>query len=187
MGRIGERQHARCGLRRTTRGGETGNGHGTAGGFQSRRRHQPGAGGDCVASRRPEQVFAVPAPNRIQAGTAKTCSGLRFVLGRPRSEHMTLRDQIKQTRRRYSICGIAGIVTCAPPGLAAVIIKLDGTQPPEYWPLLVVLVLVGGVLFVIGWFGQSMMRCPKCRGMIGVTVSTDRYCRRCGTDFDAEV
>ena len=100
---------------------------------------------------------------------------------------MTLRDQIKQTRRRNSIFGIAGLVMWTPLGLAAVIIKLDGTQPPEYWPVLVILVLVGGVLLLIGAIGQWTMRCPQCRGILGlVDVSKDRYCRRCGTDFDAE-
>lgn len=98
---------------------------------------------------------------------------------------MTIREQIKQTRRRNSLLCIAGLVMWAPPGLAAVIIKQDGAQPPEYWPLLVLLVLVGTVLLMIGVIGQWTLRCPKCRAVLGlVDPSKDKCCRRCGTDFD---
>jgi hypothetical protein len=101
---------------------------------------------------------------------------------------VTLRDQIKQTRRRNSIFSMAGLVMCAPPGLAAVIIKLNGAQPPEYWPLLVILLLAGVVLLLVGAIGQWGIRCPKCRAIIGlVDASKDKCCRRCGTDFDSAV
>ena len=100
---------------------------------------------------------------------------------------MTLRDQLKQTRRRHDIFGVAGLVLIAPPSLVITKLEVEGTQPPEYWPLLVILFLIGVVLVLIGAIGQWTMRCPKCHGIIGVSATKDRYCRRCGTDFDAEV
>ena len=101
---------------------------------------------------------------------------------------MTLRDQIKQTQRRYSYFAIAALVLWAPPGLTAVVIKLNGTQPPEYWPFLMMLVLVGLVLFLISAIGQWTMRCPKCQAILGiVNASKEKCCRFCGADFDGEV
>ena len=100
---------------------------------------------------------------------------------------MTPRDQFKQTRRRYTIFGAASIVFLLPPALVAANMKVTGAPPPEYWPLLVILLLIGVVLLLIGLVGQWTMRCPKCHGIIGVSAAKDRFCRRCGTDFDAEV
>ena len=100
---------------------------------------------------------------------------------------MTLRDQIKQTHRRNSIFSIAGLVVCAPAGLFAGLIKLGVAEPTEYWPLLAILLLAGVVLLIVGAVGRWSIRCPNCRGILGlVDVSKGKYCRRCGADFDGE-
>lgn len=50
------------------------------------------------------------------------------------------------------------------------------------------MLLVGsGVLAIIGVVGLTLMRCPKCSGLLGRAVSSkEKYCRYCGADFDAE-
>ena len=100
---------------------------------------------------------------------------------------MTLRDQLKQTRLRYNIFSAAAIAFLLPPFLVAAKMKATGAQPPEYWPLLVILVLIGVVLLLISVIGQWTLRCPKCHDIVGVSAPRDRFCRRCGTDFDADV
>jgi hypothetical protein len=80
---------------------------------------------------------------------------------------MTLRDQIRQTIRPWRICGIAGLLIMAPAGIFAGLKKLGVADPGESWPLLVMLVLVGAVLLIVSVIGQSSIRCPKCRGLLG--------------------
>ena len=101
---------------------------------------------------------------------------------------MKLRDQMRQTRRPWRICVITGAVILVPPLLVALQMKLVPSQPPEYWPLLVILTLVGSGLLIVGGIGQWSIRCPKCRGLFGIDDPTkDKCCRHCGADFDAEV
>ena len=101
---------------------------------------------------------------------------------------MKLRDQIRSRRRPWGICAITGAVMLVPPALVALQMKLVPSQPPDYWPLLVILTLAAGGLLIVGRIGPWSVRCPKCQGSFGVSDQTnDKCCRHCGADFDAEV
>jgi hypothetical protein len=101
---------------------------------------------------------------------------------------VTLREQIRQARRPWSTCAIAGLLMWAPPGFFAALKNFGLGDTGEYWPLLVILVLVGALLLLVGAIGQWSIRCPKCRGVLGsYAATTGKYCRHCGADFNAEV
>jgi hypothetical protein len=101
---------------------------------------------------------------------------------------MSLRDQIKQAQRPWRLCVIAGLLLLAPPFLFGAFKRLGVGEPGGYWPILVMLVLVGMGLLLIGAIGHWSVSCPQCRGFIGFYGATGgKHCRHCGVDFDAEV
>ena len=100
---------------------------------------------------------------------------------------MTLRESIVRSKRTGAIVTYLGLAW------SFVWMALSGAQPPWFF-----VAIPGFVVFFAGtWYLLFFLRCPRCQGRIGYTVSymswpfsvsrRIRFCPFCGVALDSEL
>ena len=104
---------------------------------------------------------------------------------------MTARQFLDRRVRRVRLLTVSGLIVAIGSLLVLSILKAAlSVLPPFAFPILIAAIIGGIALIIAGRYALSTVRCPWCRGELGLLIvrlsSFDqlRFCPKCGESLD---